>query len=154
MSRPGRVDVFMFSKAVCHSLKVWPKRDKNRRPGTYYACHAKKQVMAYFLWKHTTIQDEVMDDLDKELEERSLKLKALEKSKLAVLRMKKNIYISKDQCFDCKAFQERVREMTGIDLHVSAFWASVLGVDQLGSSPSPIRILLVHIPGPVRLWNC
>lgn len=80
--------VFMFSKAVVHSLEVWPTMDKNRRPGSYYACHAEKQVMAYFLWKHTTLQDEVTDDSD---EDQFLKLKALAKSKPAVLRMKKDI---------------------------------------------------------------
>jgi hypothetical protein len=49
--------------------------DKNRRPGSYYACYAEKQVMAYFLWKHMTLQDEVTDDSDEdeELEERSIK---------------------------------------------------------------------------------
>jgi hypothetical protein len=93
---------FMFSKAVGHSLEVWPKMDKNSRPGSYYACHAEKQVMAYFLWKYTTLQDEVADDSD---EDQFLKLEALAKSKPAVLRMKKDIYISCYPCFDCKAFQ-------------------------------------------------
>jgi hypothetical protein len=74
--------------------------------------------MAYFLWKYTTLQDELTDDLDEELEEKSLKLKALERSKPAVLRMKKDIYVSKDQCLDCKALQERVKEMTGIDFNI------------------------------------
>ncbi|KFY92461.1 hypothetical protein V500_04183 [Pseudogymnoascus sp. VKM F-4518 (FW-2643)] len=107
--------VFMFSKAVGHSLKVWQEMDKNRRPGSYYACRAEKQVIAYFLWKHTTLQEELTDGSDEELEERTLKLKDLETSKPAVLRMKKDIY---DQCVDCKAFQQRVKEMTGIGFNI------------------------------------
>jgi len=105
----------MFSKVVDHSLKAWQKMDKNRKPGSYYACQAEKQVVAYFLWKHTALQDELTDGSAKKLEERGLKLKALERSKPAVLRMKKDVYVGKDQCPDCKAFQERVKEMAGID---------------------------------------
>jgi hypothetical protein len=110
----------VFRKAVGHNLKVWPKMDKNRRPGGYYACHTEKQVIAYFLWKHIILQDHVTGGLnkDEELEERSLKLKTLEMSKPAVLRIKKNIYVSKNPCDDCKEFQQRVREKTSIDFNI------------------------------------
>lgn len=45
-------------------------------------------------------------------------LKALERSKPAVLRMKKDIYVSKDQCLDCKALQELAKKMTSIDFNI------------------------------------
>jgi hypothetical protein len=68
--------------------------------------------------KYTTLQDELTDGSDEELEERNLKLKTLERSKPAVLRMKNDIDVSKGQCLDCKAFQERVKETSGIDFNI------------------------------------
>lgn len=106
--------VFMFSQAIGHGLKAWPEKDKNhksRRPGSFYACHAEKQVMAYFLWKHTTSQGEVTCYSEEELQ-------ALEKSKPPVLLVKKEIYVTRDPCDDCKKFQKKVRDKTGIDFNV------------------------------------
>jgi hypothetical protein len=68
---------FMFSQAIGHGLKAWPEKDKNHksgRPGRFYTCHGEKQVMAYFLWKHSTLQREVTCYSNEELQ-------ALEKSK-------------------------------------------------------------------------
>jgi hypothetical protein len=55
------------------------------------------------------------DDSD---EDQFLNLKALEKSKPAVLRMKKAIYVSRNPCFDCKAFQRRACQATDIDVNI------------------------------------
>jgi hypothetical protein len=72
--------------------------------------------MAYFLWKHTTLQDEMTHDSDEE--DRSLKLEELEKPKPALLRINKDIYVTTEPCLDCKAFQKRVSEVTGIDFNL------------------------------------
>jgi hypothetical protein len=105
--------VFMFSQAIGHGLKAWPEKDKNhksRRLGSFYACHAEKQVMAYFLWKHATLQGEVTCYSDKELQ-------ALEKSKPHVLRVKE-IYVTRDPYGNWKKFQKKIRNKTGIDFNV------------------------------------
>jgi hypothetical protein len=47
-----------------------------------------------------------------------LKLEALQKSKPAVLRLKTDIYVNRNPCFDCKGFQKRVNEVTGIGFNI------------------------------------
>ena len=78
-------------------------------------------------------------------EKRSLEQKALERSKPAVLRMRKDIYISMDQCLDCKAFQELAKEMAGIKLNTVFFPCTKTGPivegTRLAVSPYFIRFL-------------
>lgn len=100
--------VCMFSRAIGHVLS---------EPNDYYACHAEKQLMAYFLWKHTTLQDKVKHDTAEE-KKRNRDLYELKFSKPARLRLKKDIYVTKEPCFDCKAFQKRVKKVASIDFNI------------------------------------
>jgi hypothetical protein len=62
--------VFMFSRAIGHRLELCPNEDDRGIPGSFYACRAEKQIMAYCLWKHTVLHEELTDDTDEEAEER------------------------------------------------------------------------------------
>lgn len=108
--------VFMFSRAIGHKLKICPKKD-GEIPGSFYACHAEKQVMAYFLWKHTALHEETTGEEDEKTEERNLKLDALQESKPAMLRIMTDIYVSREVCLDCDGFQKHVLKVTGIDFN-------------------------------------
>lgn len=49
--------VFEFSKIIGHKLDHH-KKDEPGRKGSYHACHAEKQLMAYVLWHYTSLQTE------------------------------------------------------------------------------------------------
>jgi hypothetical protein len=55
--------VFIFSRVLGHELAIDPGRN-GTQPGNFNAYHADKQVMAFFLWKHTVLQEEPADDDD------------------------------------------------------------------------------------------
>ncbi len=55
--------------------------------------------------------------------------------------MKEDIYLSKDQCLDCKAFQEQVKEITGIDFNIGFLPAQKLALQQKGyASCEPVYL--------------
>jgi len=112
-----RIRVLMFSRAVGYELEICPTKDQGI-PGSFNACHVAKQVMAYFLWKHTALYEEVPGDSGEEAEERNVKLRALQESKPAALQMKTDIYVSRKPCLDCKAFQKRVSGVTTIGFNI------------------------------------
>lgn len=70
--------------------------------------HAEKQLMAYFLWMHTTVDQnfEERND-DREIWGSSYEIRNLHTSKPNVASLKKDIY-------DCKRFQQRLLEREGI----------------------------------------
>jgi hypothetical protein len=45
--------VFEVAKTIGYDLKS-DYRDESDRPGSYLACHSEKQLLAHFLWNHTT----------------------------------------------------------------------------------------------------
>jgi hypothetical protein len=45
--------VFDLAKVVGHDLKA-DYRDGTEKTGSYFACHSEKQLLAYFIWSHTT----------------------------------------------------------------------------------------------------
>ena len=106
--------VMKYCKAIGHEL---PEVDQNGRPvpERYHACHAEKQLMAYFLWMHTC--------LDRNIEERNddgevwgecHEIDKLETCKPDIASMKKDIYVSRKPCSDCKLFQRRLHEKAGV----------------------------------------
>ena len=60
--------VFQLAEIVQHDLQV-DDRDGNGMPGSYLACHSEKQVLAYFIYHHTSAYlelddpDEILDSL-------------------------------------------------------------------------------------------
>jgi len=79
-------------------------------PEPYYVSHVEKQLIAYFLWNHTT--------LGQLLDEKCTQKINLESFKPVVLGMKKDIYVNKPCCSDCKGFRGRVEDMTGVDFNI------------------------------------
>jgi hypothetical protein len=49
--------VFDFSRIVGHSL-ARHKYDDHGREGSFHACHAEKQLIAFILWHYTSLQEE------------------------------------------------------------------------------------------------
>jgi len=47
-------NVFEVAKSIGYELKSDYRRDQPGRPGSYLACHSEKQLLAHFLWNHTT----------------------------------------------------------------------------------------------------
>ena len=45
--------VFDLARLIGHNLPA-DYRDGNERVGSFYACHAEKQLLAYFVWNHAT----------------------------------------------------------------------------------------------------
>lgn len=82
-----------------------------------YACHVEKQLMAYFLWKHTTIDrkfDDCNNDDDEETWGNCEKIHDLQNCKPDVESIKRDIYVSREPCSDCNRFQKRLHEREGI----------------------------------------
>ncbi len=125
---------FTFCTILGHNLVCNARKD-GTRPGNYHACHAEKQLMAYFLWKHTTPQEELNEDEvdeDKDVgnsnnEAMWTKYEAIEElssSSPREISAQPTIYIHNEQnivCSDCQRFQELVRTKTGINFEIKAF---------------------------------
>ncbi|KAI9841696.1 MAG: hypothetical protein M1837_000428 [Sclerophora amabilis] len=111
--------VFAFSRVLGHRLALDSTNDRGQ-PGRFNASHAEKQVMAYVLWKHTTIllEDEKTEAQHPDLEE-------LISSQPAELGMKLDIYVSKNKiCEDCENFRKRIQMKTGINFDIKALPAT------------------------------
>ncbi|KAH9205437.1 hypothetical protein DL95DRAFT_470590 [Leptodontidium sp. 2 PMI_412] len=79
------------------------------------ACHAEKQLMAYFLWMHTTLDQDFEDSNDDgEIWGNCYEIGDLGTCKPNVASMKKDIYVSREPCRDCTRFQKRLHEKAGI----------------------------------------
>lgn len=98
--------VFDLCKIIGHTLSINRAYDQGHGSGSYFACHAEKQVIAFFLWHHTTIF------LDAEVDEEVDKLrKSLPKEGMG---LGKDIYVTTACCRDCQAFQQKVYRHCGI----------------------------------------
>ena len=87
----------------------------NEVPKRYHACHAEKQLMAYFLWMHTTADRRFEAGIeDGEIAGNCDRIHDLQTCKPDAGLMKKDIYVSRKPCPDCKLFQQRVYEKEGI----------------------------------------
>ena len=78
----------------------------------------KKQLMAYFLWMHTTVDQnfEERND-DGEVWGSTYEIRSLHISKPDVASLKKDIYVSREPCDDCKRFQQRLLDREGINFN-------------------------------------
>jgi hypothetical protein len=115
--------VMQYCKIIKHELTRADEYD-GTVPGSYYACHAEKQFMAYFLWMHTTVDRKFSgryknNKHSAEIWRSCNEIKDLEACKPDVTAMKKDIYISREPCFDCKRFQQQIFLKTRIFFNLS-----------------------------------
>ncbi|KAM0351019.1 hypothetical protein ACHAPU_002797 [Fusarium lateritium] len=132
---------------LCNDIGFTPERHHNdgEVPGRYNACHAEKQLIAYFVYKHLFLhreliipelpQDllETLDELEitdemqrqagdsqakKEEMGYQMKLVDLHKSFPPSFLMRASILVSKPACADCEGFLRRVNELSGLQLRL------------------------------------
>ncbi|KAK0124045.1 hypothetical protein ONS95_009030 [Cadophora gregata] len=107
--------VMNYCEVIGHELPQINQLDRSV-PKEFYASHAEKQLMAYFLWMHTTIDQNFRESNDDgEVWGNNNEMRNLHLSKPDVMLLKKDIYVSRDPCTDCKLFQQRLLEKEGID---------------------------------------
>jgi hypothetical protein len=95
-------EVLRISSTVDHRLQKEEQRDQGKE-GQYFATHAEKQLIAYFINKHVLIKAE-----DDEL---------LQQAKPPVLLKQATILVSRPPCGDCLQFTETVNRV--FDLMIS-----------------------------------
>ncbi|OBT60333.1 hypothetical protein VE03_10341 [Pseudogymnoascus sp. 23342-1-I1] len=102
-------------------------------PGRYHACHAEKQLIAFFVSKHLFLPYEIEDSMvdlnlnelsDEEYEQLKKKrahrreLSDLKSSEPATSLQKATILVCRPICTDCKRFAEKVNCILGLDITV------------------------------------
>lgn len=126
--------VFEFSRIVGHSLKRH-QYDGCDREGSFHACHAEKQLMAFVLWHYTSLQEEPsqqapeaewvryqrVGELHQCIRNSVLPINACAKHCESyrgppVKVIRPTIYVTHTVCTDCKEFRRRILEYTGIDI--------------------------------------
>ncbi|PIA97127.1 hypothetical protein CB0940_05713 [Cercospora beticola] len=96
-------EVIRISAIVGHQLKVDNQRDRGN-PGLFSACHAEKQLIAYFISAHALIESEDHEDL-------------LDAKPPVPLR-KATILVSRPPCNDCLRFIAAVNSAMGLRIAV------------------------------------
>ena len=102
-------------------------------PGRYHACHAEKQLIAFFVSKHLFLPHEIEDSiadlnlnelsneeyeqLEKERAHRR-ELSDLKSSEPAISLQKATILVCRPICSDCNLFAEQVNRVLGLDITV------------------------------------
>jgi hypothetical protein len=92
-----------ISSTVGHQLQMEERRDQGKE-GQYFASHAEKQLIAYFISKHVLIETE-----DEDL---------LQRAKPPVLLKQAIILVSRPPCGDCLQFIETVNTTLGLMISV------------------------------------
>jgi len=95
-------EVMRISSIVGHRLQQEKQRDQGKE-GRYFATHAEKQLVAYFIDKHVLIASE--DD-------------ELLRAKPPVLLKQATILVSRPPCSDCLQFIETVNKALGLVISV------------------------------------
>jgi hypothetical protein len=96
-------EVMKISSTVGHQLQKEGRRDQGKE-GQYFASHAEKQLIAYFISKHVLIETE-----DDEL---------LQSARPPVLLKQATILVSRPPCGDCFQFIETVNTALGLMISV------------------------------------
>ena len=106
--------VMKYCKVIGHELQQVDQYGR-RVPERYHACHAEKQLMAYFLWMHTSLDWKFEESNDDgEIWGNCCEINELETCKPDIASMRKDIYVSRKPCSDCKLFQQRLHEKADI----------------------------------------
>jgi hypothetical protein len=126
--------MFEFSRIVGHSLKRH-EYDHLGREGSFYACHAKKQLMVFILWHYTSLQEKPArqaPEAEYARYERMSRLhQCIRNSTNSMVKCAENfrsyrgppvevirpvIHVTNAVCRDCANFRMRILEYTGIDI--------------------------------------
>ncbi|KAI1653337.1 hypothetical protein F4813DRAFT_259106 [Daldinia decipiens] len=113
---------------LCKQVKFNPEPDERRdqgEPGRFNACHAEKQLIAYFVHRHRFLECELpiperpeVESLFSELtlEEHKTKLVDLWKISPSNPLKEAKILVSSPLCDDCRSFVKKVNNVLGLDL--------------------------------------
>jgi hypothetical protein len=96
-------EVMRISMTVSHQLRIEERRDQGIE-GQFFASHAEKQLIAYFISKHVLIEPE-----GEEL---------LQRAKPPVLLKQATILVSRPPCGDCLRFIEAVNATLSLMISV------------------------------------
>jgi hypothetical protein len=126
--------VFEFSRIVGHSIKSH-EYDHHGREGSFHACHAEKQLMAFTLWHYTSLQEKPAQQASEaewaRYERMSQLHQCIRNSTRSTATCTKHcqsyhgppvevirpiIYVTHTVCTDCTKFRRRILEHTGIDI--------------------------------------
>lgn len=110
LDRPVSLDrVFKLARLLGHNLA--PHCWDGDQPGSFLACHAEEQLLAFMLWNHTTAFEDVRDEAQ---------LNDCEPTRLSRLRTKIFVYQpAKEQagvCDDCVSFCAKAADRFGMTL--------------------------------------
>ncbi|KAH9886142.1 DYW family of nucleic acid deaminases-domain-containing protein [Xylariomycetidae sp. FL2044] len=119
-SKVWTTEVLNLCEDIEHRLEEH-QYDRGQR-GRYHACHAEKQLIAYFVHKHLFTADETVEGCEFALGN----LRIQECSDLGVLASvaprialkKATILVCRPVCADCDAFVQRINEALGLELTV------------------------------------
>ena len=103
---------------LCDVMRYAPEShpcDGNERHGAFYASHAEKQLIAFFLYQHTRILD-----LGFNIVNCSLADIWRPENEQSPWEIKTDIYVSNKPCFDCKRFADVVHGFCGADFRFHA----------------------------------
>ncbi|KAL8383632.1 hypothetical protein RB595_010703 [Gaeumannomyces hyphopodioides] len=111
------------------------------RPGRFHACHAEKQLIAYFVSRHRFLPDELpgseglpdlsrlslADDRSNTIGTNESRLKVAELAKAAppVRLTKATIMVCRPVCPDCRLFVDRVNTFFGLEISVIECFGSL-----------------------------
>jgi Ankyrin repeats (3 copies) len=97
--------VFDLTKRLRYQMMTDLSCDQGR-PGAFYACHAEKQLMAYFISKHAFLPDETDPTSEHFLPPPGMLKTA-------------KIITSREMCPSCKEFRDMLKKKLGITFEVS-----------------------------------
>lgn len=101
-----------------------PKDDKDepRWPGSFYASHAEKKLVAYYIFQHVILPSVFLEDVavDQRGEwmQQDLRLQHLAALCPRIPTVSTGIQVSRDICSDCQLFISRIRIVFGISFAV------------------------------------
>jgi hypothetical protein len=120
------------SQYIGHNLS--PHRHDQGQSGRFHACHAEKQLVAYFLSRHIFLNTDTMEGWrDSVMEGEAYwlgatpvssvvhvqsRLSRLSEVQPPVSLRKGTIMVFRPQCLDCKDFVARVNKVLGLDIRV------------------------------------
>jgi hypothetical protein len=110
LDRPLSLErVFELARLLGHNLA--PHCGDGDQPGSFLACHAEKQLLAFMLWNHTTAFGDVRDEAQ---------LNDCEPTRLSRLRTKIFVYqpakVQARVCDDCVSFCAKAADRFGMTL--------------------------------------
>jgi hypothetical protein len=97
-------------------------RDEPTRPGSYYASHAEKKLVAYYISQHVILSSALVEGVDAnklgEWMQQDLELQHLVTLCSEMPRVRASIRVSRAICSDCELFISHIRAVLGVSFTV------------------------------------